>query len=160
MIGVLFLGMAIDMFLETTLGAGLFSLGLGAIFMFAAFYQLKGMRALAEAAAADIEARHERLILSIAARNHGLVTPAAIVMQSRELTIAAARKLLDSLARDELCLPETDAQGNLCYRFALGQDQPEQDLSPEDWVDAMSARRRRLTGSETETASDDLDASL
>lgn len=87
------------------------------------------------------EAALERRALEVAAGNHGVVTPATLALGTRGVTIAAAKKLLERLAVDGFCTVDSDDAGRLVYRFAVGGEEAEEELSPEEWVERMSGQR-------------------
>jgi hypothetical protein len=82
-------------------------------------------------------ARVEQVALAIAAEKDGLVTPAAVAMRSGHVTVKQAADVLADMAAQGLCDVDATARGGTAYRFDLG-DEPERELSAEEWVARMS----------------------
>ena len=101
---------------------------------------------------ADPRAIHEKAALRAAARNHGYITPAELVLESRGLSISDAKELLDQLTGEGWCEVDADENGRLVYHFEVGRKHTSaDDLSAEEWVEAASARMRGTDDEDTES---------
>ncbi|MCC7492603.1 MAG: hypothetical protein IT204_09665 [Fimbriimonadaceae bacterium] len=132
--------------LFSELAVGLFLAFFGAVPLLGAWSLLKSDRADNAARVQRVRQHKERALLQAAAQNHGVLTPAMAAM-SGVVTVAEAKTLLDELAGAGFCAVDSDANGNLHYRFDFGQSASVSggaNLSPEQWVTAMS--QRRMTG--------------
>lgn len=156
MLGVFFIGAGLDAFATYGLGTTLILLTMGVLPVWVALQLIASARQEQARQASQAVEDAERVILRVASRHGGRVTPALAVAEGRHLTVARAREVLEELAAEGLCTPEADDDGNLYYQFSVGgrtsgRATSEEDLSPEEWVEYMSGRRRtRLTGQEVD----------
>lgn len=124
---------------------------LGLASLLGAFFQARKGIAERRAAQEAVRGLQEKKILAIAARHEGRVSPALVAMEAAGLTVKTAKAFLDELARDGFCTVDSDEDGHLYYRFAVGQapEAAEEPLSAEEWVSQHSGpRQRRMTGRE------------
>ncbi len=128
-----------------------FFLIMGAVPGWLAFALVRGDQADRRARAERLRQQQERQILQVAAQHDGQVTPALVTMNVPHVTIAQAKAILDSLAKDGFCAIDSDPQGNVFYAFDLGQHTPRAEAAPDEWV--SQAARSRLTGEADETQS-------
>lgn len=101
-------GGGLDRLAFTGLIAGCF--GVGVVFR---FLDLRRRRALARR-------QREHQILQFAQQHGGAVTPAQVAATLPHFGLDEARTWLDRLAKDRLCELDSDAAGNLVYRFPFG----------------------------------------
>ncbi|MBI2300374.1 MAG: hypothetical protein HYU66_15750 [Armatimonadetes bacterium] len=143
-VAAFFFACAVSAGAEAGLGTALIILVWGLIPAIAAAQIYRSGRRETAAVREAREAALERRALEVAAGNHGVVTPSTLALGARGVTIAAAKKLLDRLAVDGFCTVDSDDAGRLLYRFAVGGEAAEEELSPEEWVARMS--RQRMSG--------------
>ncbi len=129
----------------------LFFLGLTGVMWALAGLNIRAMLADKQAARERLRELQERSILEIAARHDGLISPAQVAMETRGLTVKAARALLDELAREGFCTLDSDDQGRPFYQFDVGQSRETgEELSADEWVERMSGQRRMSSGRDVE----------